>query len=180
MDVFEAIERRHSVRAYLADPVPEEKLARVLEAGRLAPSASNVQPWHFVVVKDAEKRKRLAGGGRWAGFLVEAPIAIVGCGDKEASPKWCVVDTTIALENMVLAATGEGLGTCWIGSFAEADVKKLLGIPDKYCVVAILSLGFPREKLDLARNLLRTARPRKKMEEIASLDRFGAGFSEKP
>ena len=63
MDVFEAIERRHSVRAYLPDPVPEEKLARVLEAGRLAPSAANVQPWHFVVVEDVEKRNRLAGGG---------------------------------------------------------------------------------------------------------------------
>jgi len=180
MDVFEAIEKRHSVRAYLADPVPEEKLARVLEAGRLAPSAANVQPWHFVVVNDAEKRNRLAGGGKWAGFLAEAPVAIVGCGDKEASPKWCVVDTTIALENMVLAATGEGLGTCWIGSFVEAEVKKLLNLPDKYCVVAILSLGFPREKLDLERELLRTARPRKRMGEIASLDTFGAGFSEKP
>src|SRR4030042_4225141 len=97
MDVFEAIERRHSVRAYLADSVPEEKLARALEAGRLAPSASNVQPWHFGVVKDAEKRKKLAGGGKRAGFLVFAPVAIVGCGDKEASPKGCVVDTRIAL-----------------------------------------------------------------------------------
>ena len=180
MDVFEAIERRHSVRAYLPDPVPEDKLARVLEAGRLAPSAANVQPWHFVVMKDAEKRNRLAEGGKWAGFLAEAPIAIVGCGDKEASPKWCVVDTTIALENMVLAATGEGLGTCWIGSFAEADVKKLLNLPDKYCVVAILSLGFPCEKVDLTGKLVRLVKPRKKMGEIVSLDTFGTGFSEKP
>jgi nitroreductase len=180
MDVFEAIERRHSVRAYLPDPVPEEKLARVLEAGRLAPSAANVQPWHFVVVKDVEKRNRLAGGGKWAGFLAEAPIAIVGCGDKEASPKWCVVDTTIALENMVLAATGEGLGTCWIGSFVEAEVKKLLNLPDKYCVVAILSLGFPREKVDLTGKLVRLVKPRKKIGEIVSLDTFGTGFSEKP
>jgi len=165
MDVFEAIERRHSVRAYLPDPVPQEKLARVLEAGRLAPSAANVQPWHFVVVKDAEKRNRLAEGEKWTGFLAEAPIAIVGCGDKEASPKWCIVDTTIALENMVLAATGEGLGTCWIGSFVEAEVKKLLNLPDKYCVVAILSLGFPREKLDLERKLLKTARPEREWEK---------------
>ena len=104
----------------------------------------------------------------------------MGCGDKEASPKWCIVDTTIALENMVLAATGEGLGTCWIGSFVEAEVKKLLNLPDKYCVVAILSLGFSREKLDLERKLLKTARPRKKMGEIASLDTFGTGFPEKP
>ena len=70
MDVFEAIERRHSVRAYLPDPVPQEKLARVLEAGRLAPSAANVQPWHFVVVKDAEKRNRLAEGENGRDFLL--------------------------------------------------------------------------------------------------------------
>jgi nitroreductase len=81
---------------------------------------------------------------------------------------------------MVLAATGEGLGTCWIGSFVEAEVKKLLNLPDKYCVVAILSLGFPREKVDLTGKLVRLVKPRKKIGEIVSLDTFGTGFSEKP
>lgn len=138
MDVFEAIQKRHSIRAYESSPVPEEKLIKILEAGRLAPSASNIQPWHFIVVRDAEKRKRLAKA-RWAKFLAEVPLVIVGCGNQKASPKWFTVDVAIAMQNMVLTATAEGLGTCWIGSFDEGEVKKLL----KFRKIIELSLCWP-------------------------------------
>ncbi|MEM3726188.1 MAG: nitroreductase family protein [Candidatus Bathyarchaeia archaeon] len=173
MEVFEAVQRRRSIRAYEPTPVPNEKLMKILEAGRLAPSASNVQPWHFVVVTDSEKRRRLAETGVFARFLAEAPIVIVGCGDERASPKWCVVDVAIALQNMVLTATGEGLGTCWVGSFDEAKVKELLKIPENFRVVALLAVGYPREKLDLAGKVLYFIRRRKPLKKIVSMDEYG-------
>ncbi len=130
MDVFEAIQKRKSIRAYETTPVPEETVKKILEAARLAPSAVNFQPWHFIVVTGSEKRKDLSKGV-FAKFLAETPVVIVACGDTKASPKWCSIDVAIAVENMVLAATAEGLGTCWVGSFDENQVKALLKIPEK-------------------------------------------------
>jgi len=180
MEVFEAIEKRRSVRAYLSSPVPKDKLMRILEAGRLAPSAGSIRPWHFIVVVDKQKRETLARGGRYAKFLAEAPLAIVGCGNKKASPNWNVVDTAIAMQNMVLAAVGEGLGTCWIGSFKEGKVKELLKIPEQFGVIALLAVGYPREKLDLTAKIAHLVRRGKKLEKITSLDEFGTPFVEQP
>ena len=172
MDVLEAIKTRKSVRAYDSRSIPNEILLRILEAGRLAPSAGNIQPWHFVVVSDVEKRKRLAQT-RYARFLAESPVVIVGCGDQKASPRWYVVDVTIALENMVLTATNEGLGTCWIGSFSEDEIREMLKIPENFRVVALLAVGYSRKKLDLAGKLLHLIRRRKKLKKTASFEEFG-------
>jgi nitroreductase len=172
MEVIEAIRKRHSVRAYIAKEIPAEKLDRVLEAGRLAPSAGNIQPWHFVVVTNQQKRNMLSKG-RFAKFLAESPVVIVGCGDRVSSPNWYGVDTAIALQNMVLTATSEGLGTCWVGSFDENQVRRLLGIPEKFRVVALLALGYPREELDLGSKVLHLFRRRRKMDKIVSLEAFG-------
>lgn len=175
MEVFDAIKDRHSVRSYLSDEVPSEKLNRILEAGRLAPSAGNIQPWHFIIVTDGQMRKKLSKG-RYAKFLVESPIVIVGCGDRRASPNWHLVDTTIALQNMVLTATSEGLGTCWIGSFNENQVKKILSIPERLRVVALLALGYRSNKTDFSSKVLHFFRRRKKLEKITSHQRFGDRF----
>jgi len=171
MEVFEAIQARRSIRSYESKEIPEDILNRILEAGRLSPSAMNLQPWHFIVVKDAAKRKALSAG-RYAKFLSESPVVIVGCADKKRSEKWCVIDTTIALQSMVLTATAEGLGTCWVGSFDEGSVKSLLNVPDNFTVVALLALGYPKEKFDIASKLIR-ARSRKPIEDIVSFDEFG-------
>jgi nitroreductase len=173
MDVFEAVKKRRSVRAYNVTPVPEEKLEKILEAARLAPSAGNIQPWHFIVVTDREKRKKLAETGRYAKFLSESPIVIVGCGDQNASPKWYIVDVAIAMENMVLTATSEGLGTCWIGSFNEDKVKEMLKIPENLKVIAILAVGYPREKFDFQGKILKLVRKRKHLKEIVSFEEYG-------
>ena len=170
MEVLDAIKARRSVRAYSPDAVPDELLDKVLEAGRLAPSAHNGQPWHFIVVKDEAKRQEMSKA-RWAKFLKEAPVVIVGCGDAKASPEWYVVDTTIALQNMVLAATSEGLGTCWIGSFDEALIRKLLKLPDHMKVVAMIALGHPRKKLDLTATVVRGSN-RKPMDEVVSSEEY--------
>lgn len=99
MDVFEAVQKRRSVRAYDSMPIPDEKLNKILEAARLAPSAGSVQPWHFIVVTDADKRRKLAQA-RFAKFLSKAPVVIVGCGDRKASPDWYVVDVAIAMQRI--------------------------------------------------------------------------------
>ncbi|MEW6592267.1 MAG: nitroreductase family protein [Candidatus Hadarchaeota archaeon] len=173
MDVFEAILRRRSVRTYAQKPVPKRKLEKVLEAARLAPSAVNYQPWRFIVVTDQGKREKISDGQRWAGFLKDAPVVIVGCGDRKASPKWHVIDVTIAMQNMVMEATAEGLGTCWIGSFDEKVVKRLLKIPAQMKVVAMLTLGYPREKLDIKRQMIHLFHRRKKLEEIVDFEEYG-------
>jgi len=172
MDVFEAIQKRRSVRAYEPTPVPREILGKILEAARLAPSAGNIQPWHFIVVTDVVKREKLARAP-FAGFLKEAPVVIVGCGNQRASPRWFMVDVAIAMQNTVLTATAEGLGTCWVGSFNEEEVKEMLKIPDDYRVVALLALGYPRKKMDIQGRILHLIRRRKNLEEIVIFEEFG-------
>jgi nitroreductase len=178
LDVFEAIQKRKSVRSYELKSVPKETLEKILEAARIAPSAANFQPWYFIVVTDAEKRKELSKG-IFAKWLSGAPTIIVACGDTEASPDWYAVDTSLALENMVLAATGEGLGTCCLGSFNEEEVKKLLRIPGKYSVIALLAVGYAKEKEGLTTKFVRLAgRKRKALREIVSLEEYGQSFAE--
>ena len=172
MEFYDAVKARKSVRAYDSKPVPDDALARILEAARLSPSAKNLQPWHFVVVRDPEKRKVLAEG-MWAKFLKEAPIVIAGCGNRKKSPHWSTVDTAIALQTLVLAATAEGLGTCWVGSFQEEKVRAVLKVPEEYDVVCLVAMGYERGKKDLARTMVRGAR-RKPMVEIVSSDSFGS------
>jgi len=172
MDVFDAIQERRSIRAYQDTPVPREKLEKILEAARLAPSAGNVEPWHFIVVTDGEKRKLLSKG-RYAKFCAEAPVVIVACGDKEASPDWYAIDVALAVENMVLTASNEGLSTCVVGSFEEKEVKETLKVPQYFEVLLLLAVGYSREKLDLSRKLLHLVRSRKKLHEVASDETFG-------
>ncbi len=174
MEVFEAVQRRKSIRSYESKTIPAEVMDRILESARLSPSASNRQPWHFIVVKDTDMKKALSTG-MFAKFLHEAPVIIVACGDEKASPNWYVVDTTIATQTMVLAATAEGLGTCWIGSFNEIDVKKLLDIPDGFRVIALLPIGYPRDKLDVSK-VINLMKGRKSLKEIVSGEKFGGKF----
>jgi nitroreductase len=175
MDVFEAIEKRRSIRNYEPTAVPRKKLEKVLEAARLAPSASNVQPWHFIVVTDAERREALSDG-MFARFLKQAPVVIVACGDEKKSPKWYPIDVAIAVENMVLAATGEGLGTCWIGSFNEIKVRAVLRIPENLRVVVLLAVGYPGGKESLGSKVFRLVRKHKSLDEIVSIEEYGKAY----
>ena len=176
MDVFEAVQERRSIRSYQDTPVPREKLEKILEAARLAPSARNAEPWHFIAVTDKEKRKILSKG-RYAKFCAEAPLVIVACGDKEASPDWYAVDVSLAVENMVLTAQSEGLGTCCVGSFDEAEVKQTVKAPDNYEVIVMLVVGYPKGKLDSTSKFLHLMRPRKSLSDIVSEETFGKPYS---
>ncbi len=158
MDVFEVIKVRRSVREFKSDPIPDEKLGMILEAARLAPSAGNRQPWRFVLVQDADKKKAVARAADDQSFLGDAAVIVVAVGVPEVSARWYEKDTMIALEHMVLAATALGYGTCWIGAFDEDAIKRLLKIPAKMKIVALLPIGVPDEKP--------AARPRKEPSEI--------------
>jgi len=150
MDVMEAIRRRRSVRSYRKDPVPDEKLKKILEAARLAPSARNSQNWKFVVVRDAARRKELAKAAADQYFVGEAPVVIAAVALQPEYVMRCevpayAVDLAIAVDHMTLVAVKEGLGTCWIGAFYQDEVKRILNIPREYKVVALLPLGFPAD-----------------------------------
>jgi nitroreductase len=175
MDVFEAIQARRSIRAYTDRAIEREKLEKILEAGRLAPSARNSEPWHFIVVKDLEKRKILSKG-KFAKFLIQAPVVIVACGNKKSSPDWYAIDVALAVENMVLTAINEGLSTCCVGSFDEKEVRELVEIPPNFEVLLLLPVGYAEDKIDISSKLLRLVRSRKTLTEVVSEEKFGETF----
>ena len=162
MKFTEVLETRRSIRKYKDTPVSKEKIHKILEAARIAPSASHRQPWHFIVVEDREKIKKLAKS-EWA---ANAPVMIVGLADKEASPTWFINDLGIAFEHIILAATNLGLGTCWMGQSNREDlVKNLLDIPDNFKVVALTPIGEPDESP--------SPKERKSLADIVSWEKFG-------
>lgn len=171
MSVLDIIRQRRSVRVYKSDPIPEESLLRILEAARLAPSGKNLQPWKFILVQEKKMKKKLAIASNKQDFIADAPLVLVACGFPDECyrsmgryMKSWPVDVTIALEHMILQAQEEGLGTCWIGSFEEEEVKTLLSVPDFVRVLALTPLGYPGEKPE--------SRGRKSLEEIISYDSF--------
>ncbi len=152
MDVFEAINARYSVRAYQDREIEPEKLERVMEAARLAPSASNRQEWRFILVKDPALRAQLVEAASGQKFVGQAPVVIVACAKTDSHTMRCgqmcyPIDVAIALEHIALQAVSEGLGTCWIGAFDEAAVKDVCGIPrgDEIRVVELMPLGYPAD-----------------------------------
>jgi len=161
MSLVDIILKRRSIRNYRNESIPEKVLRNILEAGRMAPSANNSQPWHFVVITESKLKEKLATG-RWNRFIKDSAITIVGCRDRDN--EWSIVDVTIALENMVIAAEAQGVGSCWIGDFIENELKELLAIPQNLEVVALLTFGYPAEKP--------TSPKKKKLEEIVHYNRF--------
>ena len=148
MELWEAIRQRRSIRKYKDQPVEEEKLNRVLEAGRLAPSAGNRQEWRYVVVRDEATRRKLAEAANDQQFVAEAAVVIACCAVGADHVMSCgqpcyPIDVAISVDHMTLAAVEEGLGTCWIGAFKEPAVKALLGVPEEVRVVELLALGYP-------------------------------------
>jgi nitroreductase len=149
---YQVVHSRRSVRRFKPDPVPREALERILEIGHRAASAANRQPWHFVVAEKSPTSilHRLLEGRSMA----DAPVLIMGLADRR--PAWvrkgdginyAWVDTTIALTEMILAATAEGLGTCWIAAFDDAEARRILRLPETADPVALVSLGWPVEPL---------------------------------
>jgi nitroreductase len=158
MEFESVIKSRESIRDFSDKKIEDEKINFVLECARLAPSWTNKQCWQFIVVKDKKIIKDLSKTSIINRWLKNVPVIIVACGDPKQSGfrngiDYFIVDVSIALEHLVLAATDKGLGTCWIGGFNEKKVKEILEIPENIRVVALTPLGYPAEKKRFAGKL---------------------------
>lgn len=179
MDLIQAINERRSVRKYKSDPVNDDLVNTILEAGRWAPSWANTQCWRFVVVRDSEIKAKLADtkgkGNPAAEAIRNAPVTIVVCSKlgisgyyKGEAPTdkgdWYMFDTALAVQNMMLAAHSLGLATVAVGLFDAQKAAEILGVPPDVAVVLMLPLGFPDEFPQAPR--------RKELSEIVSYDRY--------
>ncbi len=153
---------RVSVRNYLPTDVPDGHIEKLIESARLAPSGSNTQPWHFIIVRSQKTRRRLAevnGNQMW---MTSAPVHIACVADIRCRVKTgditldensgslelkrIIRDTAIAAEHIVLQAEHLGLGTCWTANFVQSDVRPVLNVPEDKYVVCVLTVGYPAEK----------------------------------
>lgn len=172
MNVEKAIRDRRSIRKYKSEEVSEEIVNELLEAARLAPSGNNAQPWRFKVINNKTIIERLREEGIFKqDFVYNAPLIIVCCADPEAYPKAKFEsgfddpyeeragrDVTIASQNLILRATELGLGTCYVGWMNKPRAKEVLGIPVRFVVPYVITVGYPDEAPD--------ARERKDKEEV--------------
>ncbi len=180
--MLESIQSRRSIRKYKADQkVEDAKLQEILESARIAPSGSNTQPWHFVVVQSDENRQQVANVSHDQQWMMGAPVHIACVADisprvensadlkvneisTEFELKQAIRDVTIATEHMVLAAESLGLGTCWVAWFTQDQIRPVLNIPENQFVVAVLTIGYPDEAPQ--------PRPRKAMSDIIHYEKW--------
>jgi nitroreductase len=179
MEVFESIIKRQSVRIYDKKDVSNELIGQLIEAAIHAPSAGNIQPWEFIVVKEKNTKKELSSAALGQRFVEEAPVVIVVCAHLEKSSDkygergetlYCIQDTAAAIENMLLVATSLGLGTCWVGAFEENKVKSILNIPERLRPLALITVGFSVSYIKP------TKTQRMPFENITYSEKYGAHF----
>ena len=164
MDAFEAIKGRRSIRKYTGAPVAHDDLEAIVDAGRLAASGHNNQPWEFVVVADRATIEKLSIASAW---MAEAGAVIVVVLDP--SSRWWQEDGAAAMENMMLAATALGYGSCWVEGGAlphEETIKQLLGVPDDRRAMLLLPIGIPAES---------PSPPKRELSEVLHWERYGSG-----
>jgi len=143
MDLFEAIKKRRSVRQYTGEPIPQADLEKIVDAGRLAPSGNNRQPWVFIVVTDKGILQRLSKAASWSANAGAMIVVVMN----PVSRYW-VEDGSAAIENMLLAATALGYGSCWLEGNAkpyEAEFKLLLNIPENLKILSLIPIGVPNQ-----------------------------------
>tara|TARA_B100001245_G_C22834311_1_gene401241 strand:+ start:280 stop:789 length:510 start_codon:yes stop_codon:yes gene_type:complete len=167
MEVFECIRRRRTIREYKSDPIPEDVLEKILQAGRWSPSSSNSQPWHFVVVQDPSTLSELGRIATQGSFISDAPLAIVIVMENAPRPQ---LDAGRAIQQMELVAWSEGLGTCFVGVRIEEQqiaVKELLNIPSDLELITIMPYGYRPTSIN------RTGAPRKDLADMVHREKFG-------
>jgi nitroreductase len=166
MDVLEVIKSRRVQRAYANRPVELEKLRALVDAGRHAMSARNLQPWNFIVIRDRARLKQLAELCTTGKFVSEAPAAIAILKDTN-NARWADVDCAQAVMNIANAAWSMGLGTCWVGNFEGDKIERLLEVPQGWAIFTILPFGYQDEKNPPQ------AKPLKPRAEVVHFERFG-------
>lgn len=161
MDALEAIRKRRSVREYTGDPIPREDLETIVDAGRLAATGSNRQPWDFIVVTDREMIDELKVASRWMD-RAGAIIAVV----LDPSSRWWLEDGSAAVENMLIASTALGYGSCWLEGYTlprEEEFKELLGVPEEKRLLTLVPIGVPTKW---------PTKEKKSLEEVLHWERY--------
>jgi len=136
------LKSRRSIRAFQDKSIPEKEIGMILEAGRWTPSASNRQPWRFIVIRNKDILNKIARVTGYGWFIAEAPLAIAIVGKIKTSPKWYIIDTSLVSMNMMLMAWSLGIGTCWIGSMNREKAKEILGLGDNDHLLTLLPFGY--------------------------------------
>jgi len=157
MEALECIATRRSIRKFLDIPVEFEKVGNVLDAGRYAPSAGNLQDWKFILITEEKGRQNIAKACVEQYWIGTAPIIIIVCTEPEktkrfygrSGEKFSIQNSAAVVQNMLLAAHDQGLGSCWVGAFEEEAIRRLFEIPDTVSVQAIIPLGYPDEKVPM-------------------------------
>lgn len=179
--MIKEMETRRSIRKYINKQVEDEKILQLIESARIAPSGSNTQPWHFIVVKSESIREELSKASHNQKWMSTAPVHIICVADirarikddidiviNENSPqpelKLIIRDATIAIEHIVLEAENLGLGTCWVAWFTQEDIRPILNIPSDKYVVGIIPVGYADERPK--------PRPRKNIEDIIHYEKW--------
>ena len=161
MDALEAIRKRRSVRKYTGEPIPREDLEKIVDAGRLAATGNNRQPWDFIVVTDREMIEQLKVAAQWM-EKAAAIIAVV----MNPSSRWWVEDGSAAVENMLIASTALGYGSCWLEGYTlprEEEFKELLGVPKEKRLLTLIPMGVPVEW---------PTKEKKSLEEVLRWERY--------
>lgn len=151
MDVTRAVMDRRSIRSFLKKDIPEDIVNKLIDALIWAPSAGNLQSRKFYFVRDAKLKKQIAGAASNQDFISDAPVVIVSCADsnigrhygQRGAELYCIQDVSASIMTMMLVATENGLGTCWVGSFHEHEIASILKLPDNLRPVAIVPVGYP-------------------------------------
>lgn len=174
MSMMEVIEKRKSIRAYQPTAIEQQKLDQILEAGRLAPSATNQQAWKFVLVTDPELRQQMVPACMNQAFVGQAPLAMVVCAneikDMPCGQPARTIDCAIALSYMQLQAAELGIGSCWLGAFSADQVRQLLQIPEEYQIVAVSPFGYPAAE--------GRERNRKPLDQLVCQNKWGDGSAQ--
>ena len=174
MDTLECIQKRRSVRRFLDIPVEMEKLGNILDAGRLAPSAGNLQNWGFIIIRDPANKQAVAEACARQMWVAAAPVIIAVCGQsvkgkkfygERAEKLYNIQNCAAAAQNMILAATAQDLGSCWIGSFDEELLSKACGIPAEARPMVMIAIGYAAEKPKTPSKHL--------LENMAFLEKYG-------
>ena len=166
MDAIEAITTRKAQRAFAPEPIPPEKLKSIIDAGRHAMSARNLQPWQFVVVHNPDRLREIGALCATGRFVSDAPAAIVVLKDT-TNTRWADIDCAQAVQNMATAAWSLGLGTCWVGNFDGQKIGQMLGVPAQWAIFTILGFGYPKPANPAQ------SRPLKPRREVVHYERWG-------
>ena len=166
MDALEAITTRKAQRAFAPDPVAQEKLKQIIDAGRHAMSARNLQPWQFVIISNRDRIREIGALCATGKFVSDAPAAIVILKDT-TNTRWADVDCAQAVQNMATAAWSLGLGTCWVGNFDGPKIAQMLGVPAQWAIFTVLAFGYPNSANPPQ------SRPLKPRQEVVHYESWG-------